>query len=181
MNGIKFYNLNDRTKYWASSTVRSDSPQFCSSVSSPQSSKPSHSQNFGLQRPFLHFIWDASHAEETQKHVGRSVGTGRLPVWGSQLKAYWFTLMTENLIKETSLVLEQKGDNNRFVGDYFLFTAAGCQLWSKAPEETSEGTKGWDYSYALNYQSNKLFWWLIHLSEQFCKEIKVKILLKHWT
>lgn len=42
-------------------------PQFSSSVLSPQSSNPSHSQNFGLQRPFLHFIWDASHSEQRHK------------------------------------------------------------------------------------------------------------------
>lgn len=52
---------------YISSPSQSDSPQFSSSVLSPQSSNPSHSQNFGLQRPFLHFIWDASHSEQRHK------------------------------------------------------------------------------------------------------------------
>lgn len=44
-------------------------PQFFSSVLSPQSSNPSHSQSFGLQRPFLHLIWDALHSTETQRNL----------------------------------------------------------------------------------------------------------------
>lgn len=40
-------------------------PQFSSSVLSPQSLAPSHSKYFGLQRPFLHLIWDALHSETT--------------------------------------------------------------------------------------------------------------------
>lgn len=55
---------------WFLTAFLDNSPQFSSSVLSPQSSEPSHLQKFGLQRPFLHFIWNWSQSEkmQTNKH-----------------------------------------------------------------------------------------------------------------
>lgn len=46
---------------WHMSAI-SVSPQFCSSVPSPQSSMPSHFQNLGLHSPFLQVIWSSLHS-----------------------------------------------------------------------------------------------------------------------
>ena len=69
--------FRESTSIQSSFNFRRNPPQFSSSVLSPQSSKLSHLQNFGLQSPFLHLNWDSPHSGHTQKANSVSQDRGR--------------------------------------------------------------------------------------------------------